>query len=195
MSTQLIPIGENRIGGERIQTINARDLHTFLESKQEFTAWIKNRIRQYGFAEGTDYLVFDNSIKNPEGGRPVIDYHVTLDMAKELCMVERNERGREARQYFIRCEKELKEIGAKAASTITLPTGKYIALLEKQVALLERSRRIRPRGTAPRPVTEEERSEIQRLKAEGHSFREIGRRMQRNETTIRRVLSWKGGAA
>ena len=110
---KLIPITQRTIGQSTIQTVNARELHSFLESKQEFAHWVKNRIVQYGFAENIDYvMVFDNSIKNPEslenkGGRPTKDYFVTLSCAKELAMVERTAKGREARLYFIECEQRL----------------------------------------------------------------------------------------
>lgn len=104
--TQLINIS---IQGDN-QVVNARDLHQFLESKQEFSNWIKNRISDYGFVKNEDFEVFDNFIKNPQGGRPSKDYAISLDMAKELSMVERNEKGREARKYFISVEKKLKQI-------------------------------------------------------------------------------------
>ena len=104
----LIKIQPQNIGGQTIETVNARDLHGFLESSQEFANWIKNRIQQYGFVEGMDYLI-DKVVNNPLGGRPIIDYHVSIDMAKELAMVERNEKGRQARQYFIECERRLKQ--------------------------------------------------------------------------------------
>lgn len=106
---ELIKIEKNSVGGDLIETVNARELHTFLESRQDFSDWIKNRIRQYGFAEGVDYLIH-KFMDNPLGGRPVIDYHVSIDMAKELAMVERSDKGREARRYFIECEKRLKQV-------------------------------------------------------------------------------------
>jgi len=56
---------------------------------KDFSTWIKGRIAQYDFIENQDFVVFANSGENPEGGRPAIEYHLTLDMAKELCMVER----------------------------------------------------------------------------------------------------------
>ena len=96
---ELIPISENN--GKR--AVNARDLHAFLESKQEFTHWISNRIRQYDLVEDEDYQiltsneVFDKSIKNPKGGRPRVEFALSLDCAKELSMVEGNEKGKQAR--------------------------------------------------------------------------------------------------
>lgn len=99
----LIPITED--AGKR--AVNARDLHIFLESKQQFADWIKNRIRQYDFIENQDYQVFHNLMNNPNGGRPTTEFALSIDMAKELSMVEGNEKGKEARRYFIACEKRL----------------------------------------------------------------------------------------
>lgn len=87
------------------KAVNARELHEFLGNKREFATWIKQRIEQYGFVENQDYEVFDNSVKNSQGGRPSIEYALSIDMAKELSMVENNEKGRMARKYFIECEK------------------------------------------------------------------------------------------
>lgn len=89
--------------------VNARDLHRFLESKYQFANWIQERIEKYGFVENQDFEVFKKNLKNPNGGRPTVEYALSVDMAKELSMVENNERGRMARKYFIECEKRLKE--------------------------------------------------------------------------------------
>lgn len=102
----LLPINENN--GRR--AVNARDLHSFLESKQDFSTWMKNRIDQYGFVENQDYQVFHKIMENPKGGRPSDEYALSIDMAKELSMVERTERGKQARRYFIACEKGLVQI-------------------------------------------------------------------------------------
>lgn len=101
----LIKIFDNN--GE--QAVSARELHSFLESKRDFSNWIKTRIEKYGFIENQDFEVFNNFGENPSGGRPLIEYALTIDCAKELSMVEGNEKGKEARRYFIQCEKTLKE--------------------------------------------------------------------------------------
>jgi len=105
-------VGNGKIGTQETQTINARDLHKFLESKRQFANWIQERIQQYDFVEGRDYVVIEevsnNFVKKPSGGRPSKEYHISLDMAKELSMVERNEKGRQARAYFIECERRAK---------------------------------------------------------------------------------------
>lgn len=102
------PVMIQCIGSEDVSTVDARKLHQFLESKQEFSAWIKARIEKYDFKENQDFIIFDNLIKNSGVGRPSSQYALTLNMAKELSMVEQTDRGRKARKYFIECERKLK---------------------------------------------------------------------------------------
>lgn len=94
------------------QAVNARELHQFLKVGRDFTNWIKSRIEHYQFIENQDFEVFAKFGENPNGGRPATEYVISIDMAKELCMVENNERGRQARRYFIACERKLKEQNA-----------------------------------------------------------------------------------
>ncbi len=88
--------------------VSARELHGFLESKQDFSTWIKARIEKYGFIENQDFEVFHSFMENSNGGRPLIEYALSIDCAKELAMVEGNDKGKQARQYFIECEKVAK---------------------------------------------------------------------------------------
>ncbi|WP_375657105.1 antA/AntB antirepressor family protein [Bartonella sp. CM120XJJH] len=104
----LIEITEQIIDQETVQTVNARELHTFLDVNIRFNDWISRRIEEYSFQENQDFVSFTQKRVKPKGGRPSIEYHITLDMAKELSMVERNEKGRQARRYFIECEKKLR---------------------------------------------------------------------------------------
>ena len=85
---------------------NAETLFKFLVINSKFADWIKNRISQYGFLENQDYIIQTTYT----GRRPRKEYFITLDMAKELCMVENNAKGKEARQYFIKCEQELQAL-------------------------------------------------------------------------------------
>ncbi|WP_375614626.1 MULTISPECIES: antA/AntB antirepressor family protein [unclassified Bartonella] len=103
----LIPILEQTIDQETVQTVNARDLHAFLEVKTSFKDWIIRRIQDCKFKEGYDFCSF---LSESSGGRPSKEYHITLDMAKHLSMIERNDKGHEARQYFIKCERLLKQV-------------------------------------------------------------------------------------
>ncbi|WP_375643931.1 MULTISPECIES: antA/AntB antirepressor family protein [unclassified Bartonella] len=102
----LIEIKERIIDQEAVQTVNARDLHAFLEIKSEFRNWIKNRIKECKFQENINFITAVNFYR---GGK-VKEYHITLDMAKHLSMIERNDKGHEARQYFIKCERLLKQV-------------------------------------------------------------------------------------
>ena len=104
---ELIKLQPQTINGNTVETVSARELHSFVESKQEFANWIKNRIEKYGFMENQDFLTVLS--KTPNGGRPSQEYFITLDMAKQLAMVENNEKGMQVRKYFIECEKKLKE--------------------------------------------------------------------------------------
>lgn len=114
------------------QAVSARELHKFLESKQQFADWIKDRIDKYGFIENQDYEVFQNFMKNPNGGRPLKEYALTLDMAKELAMVEGNEKGRQARRYFIECEKKLREVVTKPMTAFELIAAQAQAMVEME---------------------------------------------------------------
>lgn len=106
----LVPVTRQMIGGEEAFAVNARDLHRFLEVGKDFSTWIKSRIDYFGFIENQDFMI-DSPRKGNQtgrgGDRRSKDYLLTLDMAKELAMVERTERGRQARRYFIACEREL----------------------------------------------------------------------------------------
>ena len=97
---ELIPI--NNQNGKR--AVDARCLHAFLGNKRQFTDWIKQRIEQYGFVENQDFVSFHKFVKRETGATRVTEYAISIDMAKELSMVENNEKGKMARQYFIRCE-------------------------------------------------------------------------------------------
>ncbi|EAM0487772.1 phage antirepressor Ant, partial [Campylobacter coli] len=101
-----IQIYNDKTIGAEINSANAREIFQFLNSEQEYANWIKNRISHYDFIENQDYIIELVYTK----GRPRKEYYVTLDMAKELCMVENNEKGRQARRYFIECEKRLKNL-------------------------------------------------------------------------------------
>lgn len=111
--TELIKITEK--DGEHL--VSARELHAFLESKRDFSNWIKDRISKYGFIENQDYTTFNKIVERAKR----VEYALTLDTAKEISMVEGNSKGQEARRYFIACEK------VAMSSTPKLPTVKELA--------------------------------------------------------------------
>ena len=88
------------------RAVNARELHQKLGSRRDFSSWIKERIDKFGFVENQDFEVFTKFGENSQGGRSRIEYALSIDMAKELCMVENNEQGRAIRKYFIAIEQK-----------------------------------------------------------------------------------------
>ncbi|MBF6779927.1 antA/AntB antirepressor family protein, partial [Acinetobacter baumannii] len=101
---QVLDLVEVDIGGDKQFAVDARSLHSFLEVGRDFANWIKQRISKYKFQENVDFVltVAKTGVRSNVVQK---DYSLSLDMAKELCMVENNDKGREARRYFIRCEK------------------------------------------------------------------------------------------
>jgi phage anti-repressor protein len=100
------------IGGATVQAADARDLHAFLDVRKAFATWIKVQIAAYGFEEGRDFITAEGlSVPSKEGskGRPqkTVEYLITMDMAKEVSMVSKTDRGKEARRYFIECERRV----------------------------------------------------------------------------------------
>lgn len=110
--------------------IDGRKLHAFLKVKSEFRNWVKNRIAQYDFIEGVDFIA--GIFLPPPSER--IDYAFTISMAKELCMVEKNERGKEARLYFIECENKLKkQLDPPTVAQQLLATAQVMVEIEKRL--------------------------------------------------------------
>ncbi|MEH8028890.1 antA/AntB antirepressor family protein [Gallibacterium anatis] len=105
-NSNLVAVFNGQIANQPLQLCNARDLHQFLEAKTQFGNWISDRISDYGFTQNEDYII----VTERTLGRPRKEYHITLDMGKELAMVERNEKGRQVRKYFIECERKAKEL-------------------------------------------------------------------------------------
>lgn len=87
-------------------TVLGRELHAVLEVETPYHIWFP-RMTEYGFTAGTDYLeVMNKNVQNPSGGRPSTNHQLTLDMAKELCMIQRTDKGKECRQYFLELERK-----------------------------------------------------------------------------------------
>ena len=116
MNMELIKITTSENGE---QLVSGRELHEFLEVQTKYTDWFK-RMVDYGFTENVDFSVFlknENDETAFGGTRKITDHAMTLDMAKEISMIQRSEKGKQARQYFIQVEKEYKEIQKKLPNT------------------------------------------------------------------------------
>ena len=98
---ELIKVTTNENGE---QLVNGRELYEFLGVKDNYTDWFKRMIK-YGFDENVDFISFSEKSDKPFGGRPQVNHYVKLDMAKEISMLQRTERGKQARRYFIQLEK------------------------------------------------------------------------------------------
>lgn len=107
---------------KKIRLVDARLLHRKLGSKRRFADWIKSRLSS--FDDGTDYYSFSQVCEKPNGGRPSVEYGLTIDMAKHICMLEKNEVGKKIRQYFIDIENKYayKESRIKSAKSRNLLT-------------------------------------------------------------------------
>jgi len=99
--------------------INSRLLHKKLGVASYHADWIRRRVDGFGFTEGEDYFISKMS-KSKKMGRPTLNYLLTLDMAKELCMLENNDIGKQVRKYFISVEKEYRELYATRRTRLSL---------------------------------------------------------------------------
>jgi anti-repressor protein len=98
---QEIIIQKQQINQRYVNTVNARDLYYKLQIQSKFADWIKNRL--IDFEENIDFLTVSKNLEN--GGRS-IEYHISIETAKHIAMIERNEQGKKIRQYFIDFENE-----------------------------------------------------------------------------------------
>lgn len=126
------------IGISEVNAVNARDLHKSLDSKQDFSTWIKARIEKIRLVQGRDFEVFHKSVENSNGGRPTIEYIITTDIAKHFCMIEMTDKGHNIRNYFIECEKQLQTQFKTPSNMIealelALEQAKQIQALEQKV--------------------------------------------------------------
>lgn len=117
---ELINITKATINNEEVNAVNARELHEKLEVKTQFKDWMPRRIEEFGFEEGRDFTVLKNEHgRNVSGKFSSKEYIISLDMAKELAMVENNEQGRKIRQYFIEVEKNARKFSEAVAAQVS----------------------------------------------------------------------------
>jgi len=108
---EVIEISQHKIGDDSINSVSARELHKRLEVKRDFSTWIKDRIKKYGFIDNEDCIIIAPQKRGAGNhglfnGSDKIEYILSLDMAKELAMIENNEIGRNIRKFFIKIEKK-----------------------------------------------------------------------------------------
>ncbi|NVO89499.1 antA/AntB antirepressor family protein [Lactobacillus rhamnosus] len=132
--------------------VSGRELYKFLEVNDNYTDWFK-RMTDYGFTENVDFASLSEKSDKPTGGRPRIDHVMTLDMAKEVAMIQRTNKGKQARQYFISVEKRYKQLAAlprtpeeKLALTMEVAnrSAEKVMKLDNRVTDLEKNAPIAP---------------------------------------------------
>lgn len=124
---------------ENKQTVNARELHSFLESKQEFSNWFKKKVFESPyFTRNIDYFLLDKVVEQTgRGGHNRIDYTLTVETGKKVAMAEQTERGNKVRDYFIECEKRLSTFAIpQTFSQALLLASQQAEQIEQQNALL-----------------------------------------------------------
>jgi anti-repressor protein len=130
MNNDLIKISVD----DGVQTVSGRELHEALKIESNYTTWF-NRMCEYGFEENVDYAVcFPNLESGSRGGQNMIDHIVKLDMAKEICMIQRSPIGRKIRQYFIEAEKRLRTWQAPDSYMIEDPVERANRWIQEQQA-------------------------------------------------------------
>lgn len=125
----------NRNIGTEINSVNAKELHGFIQAKARFNDWITRRIKKYGFKENQDYIIIQT--KKQGNNATLKEYYITLDMAKELSMVENNEKGREARRWFIEIEKQYRQQTIQQQNPLLVSQQIEIAQLKARIAQLQ----------------------------------------------------------
>lgn len=124
------------------QLVSARELHDFLEIKTDFRKWFP-RMCEYGFVKNVDYTPV--KFVHPMNLQECTDYAISIDMAKELSMIQRTEKGKQARLYFIECEKKLKEVDVKANLLLSIYNGGQEAIISaKKLTEIEVGAAIEP---------------------------------------------------
>ncbi len=143
---ELIKVSQNAEGQS---VVSARDLHAFLEATERFSNWC-SRMFAHGFIENQDFTSVKNfTLVNNGAKREMQDYALTIDCAREISMLQRNDKGKQARQYFLECEKQLKAIQQnlvtqseflafrKLVSLNIAAAEKYVLDLEDRIEILE----------------------------------------------------------
>lgn len=176
---ELITISSRRIGAQEVKTVNARDLHAFLEIGKDFTNWVKDQIQRARLIENRDYVVFAQ--QGESGGKPRSEYYLTIDAGKHIAMMSQTEKGFEVRDYFIECERR-----ALTAITPALPRSFAEALRLAADELEARQRAEAALALAAPKVEFVDRYVIADSGAKG--FRQVCKLLKANEARFREFL-------
>lgn len=122
-------------------SVSARDLHEGLEIKTAFKDWFP-RMSEYGFDEGKDFC---SKKSESTGGRPLVDYEISVDMAKQICMIQRTEKGQQYRQYFLDLEKAWNTPDQIIARALKMANHKIDELKSHNTILIEDVQRMKPK--------------------------------------------------
>lgn len=125
-------ISEKIVSGNLIKTVDGREVHRFLKVGKDYTSWMKDRIKKFGFIEGVDYLLTEIGEQLPSGTKYRTEYFLTISMGKELGMVDRSEQGRRIRKYFISIEEQA------AAPRQMTPAEMFLHSAQSMVAIEQR---------------------------------------------------------
>ena len=163
------PFVEVELNGKAQLGVNARDLHKMLESKQDFSTWIKRRITQCKFEENFDYIKLHQRVELSKTGQTSIEYIVSVDMTKHLGMMERNEKGHEIRKYYI----EQEELARQLKNGLQVRIGKLSAQVELITQCLsEAGRFLSVEGKQTKPAMLKELDELVREAQPSLDFKE-----------------------
>jgi phage anti-repressor protein len=133
---ELIKITQEVIGNEEVNAVNARDLHRVLESKRQYTDWIKYQIKSLNLKENIDFIMFSQKCEIGAAVRDITEYILTIDIAKHIALASRTDKGREIRDYFIEVEKKYRE----SIPTVSSPI--LQALIEQDLELQRQKKEI-----------------------------------------------------
>lgn len=203
---QLIKIASATIDGVVVQTVNARELHSFLEAGTAFKDWFPRRTKEYGFTQDVDFVISFLSVDDGGDGRH--QYHISIDMAKELSMVERNAKGKEARQYFLECERRAKSLIPQSFAQALRLAADQQELIERQSLQIESAkpavefldRFVEAKSTkgfreVAKVLSIKEKEFIGQLIEDGVIFRQSGRLLPKAEYQHRGLFEVKTGEA
>lgn len=124
-------------------TLSARELHKFLGVTERFGNWFE-RMNQYGFQESIDYL--GRKVFNTQAHQELQDYEITLEMAKEIAMIQRSDKGKEVRQYFLELERRWNSPEAVMNRALEYSRKQVKALMEEKQGLIEENKELKPKA-------------------------------------------------